>query len=511
MKISVSDAIDNFQTVDCSTVKELATLACQKNISTGIFKDGKRNIDSFLYAECIGLDIDNDNKAGTPALTLADAKELFVGKKHLILTTRSHQKEKNGSVADRFRVILFLETPITNAEDYYATWFKLKADYPAIDNQCKDPSRFWYRHGGIHSAGQGELIKPVKYVAPIKVDKPSVAVQPGQRGELSKMVYKFLADGVESGGRNGTVHKVAKEFQQALYPIEEAQERILEALERNDVIAHDFPESEAIATIASAYNRAPKHEPRLEETKPRAFTYAAVGDLLDKADEKVEWVVEGILGKGCIALIVGEPKLGKTTLVRQLEKCVLRGEKFLDRTVSKGTVLHFSFDEKPRTAMHHYRKLGLTKDDPMSLHFGPATTDEAKANFEEDLLRLKPTLVVIDTLFDKIQVESVNDYGSIKRALSWYSDVADRTGCLILFVHHTNKPSKDRGAGGGHSILGSTAIFGSVDCAMIFEKYPDNKDMRTIAVMGRGVEGFEKKVLKFDRVKQVYTIDEVEF
>lgn len=511
MKISVSDSIDNFQTVDCSTVKELATLACQKNISTGIFKDGKRNIDSFLYAECIGLDIDNDNKAGTPQLTLAEAKQIFAGKKHLILTTRSHQKEKNGNVADRFRVILFLDTPITTAEDYYATWFKLKADYPAIDNQCKDPSRFWYRHGGIHSAGQGELIKPVKYVAPVKQAPVTQEVSAGAKGELSKATLKLLEFGVEPGNRNGAVYKAAREFNQNLYTHEEAAERIVNALERNNVFDNDFTEEEVRLTIASAFKREAKHEPRLEETKPRAFTYAAVGELLDKADEKVEWVVDGILGKGCIALIVGEPKLGKTTLVRQLEKCVLRGDKFLDRTVTKGTVLHFSFDEKPRTAMHHYRKLGLTKDDPMNLHFGPATTEESRKDFEEDLMRLKPTLVVIDTLFDKIQVESVNDYGSIKRALSWYSDVADRTGSLILFVHHTNKPSKERGSGGGHSILGSTAIFGSVDCALIFERDKDNRDMRTIQVSGRGVEGFDKKVLKFDRVKQIYTIDEVEF
>lgn len=511
MKISISEGISEFQVMEFVTVKELAAQACKTNISTSVFKNGKRNIESFEFAECIGLDIDNDNKIGTPVLSIEEAAQAFEGLKHVILTTRSHRKEKHGVVADRFRVILFLETPITNAEDFYATWFYLKAKYPWIDNQCKDPSRFWYRHGGVYGGKDGALITPVKHVALPKETKDAPVSAPGTKGELSKATLKLLEFGVERGSRNGAVYKAAREFHQNLYTQEEAESRIVAALERNNIFSSDFTEDEVRTTIASAFSKDAKHDARVAEVKPRAFKYIGLGELLDREEEQEHWLVDGLLIKGGLSIMVGIPKIGKTTIIRQLERCVLRGESFLQRKVEKGTVLHYSFDEKARTAKRHYKTLGLTNEDPMMLHFGTADSDDHKQDLEEDLMAMKPALVVVDTLFDMVNADDVNSYGPIKRELAFYNALAERTGCHIMFIHHQNKPNKEYGRGSGHSILGSTAIFGSVDCCLIFERPDDKPDMRTIAAIGRGVDGFDKKILKFDKVKQIYSIDEVEF
>ena len=51
-------------------------------------------------------------------MTIDQAKLVFQDYAHAILPTRNHRKEKNGEVADRFRVFLQLEEPITNEKTF---------------------------------------------------------------------------------------------------------------------------------------------------------------------------------------------------------------------------------------------------------------------------------------------------------------------------------------------------------------------------------------------------------
>jgi AAA domain len=80
-------------------------------------------------------------------------------------------------------------------------------------------------------------------------------------------------------------------------------------------------------------------ESRIE--KPHGFTLARVSDLLAEPEEATPWLVDGLLGSGGVSLTVARPKIGKTTLIRYLARCVARGEPFLGRATAQGTVLLF--------------------------------------------------------------------------------------------------------------------------------------------------------------------------
>ena len=130
MNISIIDSQDQGKVIEVLTIKdtyELAALIKNENWSPGEFNNGRRTNNTFKKTEIFALDVDD-------GCTLAQAKETFAKYKHVIATSKSHQKSKGGVVADRFRVVLFLDRPIHSDGEYKATFAHLKGLFPFIDD-----------------------------------------------------------------------------------------------------------------------------------------------------------------------------------------------------------------------------------------------------------------------------------------------------------------------------------------------------------------------------------------
>jgi hypothetical protein len=502
MQISISDPseIARFTAVDIKDLKQMVDLCLRKNFSPAIFKDGKRNLANFEVAHCIGLDVDNDGR--TPSMSLEQAKVTFKDLKHLILPSRSHQKLKDGKIEDRFRVILFFSEPITDVDTFYATWFWCKKMWPAIDPQCKDPSRFYYRHSSAASIREdGYLINP-ELPKPKEVTKGNVELadlSPDSRGKLSRATLEFLLNGAEKGNRNGSTYKVAKEFQQNLFTLEETEARIIGALTFTDTFARDFTEAEAVQTIRSAFNTEAKHDPRI---KVKAFNLLPIGELY-KTNSKVEWIVDNLLTVGGVSLMSSDPKAGKSTLVRQLIREVLRGQVFLGRQCKQGSVHYYGIEEQLEIVNSSFKRLGLMNNEPLLVHIGDPLADTKMEDFKDILLQTRPALAVIDTLFDFVDVESENNYKEVKRELRKMRNIARETGTHILLVHHNSKGSKDDKRRGNRGILGSQAIAGGVDTIMVLEV---EGNTRLITSSGREIKRWVNRELVFDLKDCTYSL-----
>lgn len=510
MKISIctSGNLREFVAKEITDVQNIKKAITSYRYSLGTFKDNQRCKENFIEASMIGLDFDD-------GMSIEAAQIAFKQYKHLIAPTKSHQKEKNGVVCDRFRVILFLETPITDNSTFEATWWSLYQAYPKLDRACKDSSRYFEPSNEVYSErlNDGLLISPVTPLSKSEKPKEKLEIPPGQRGTLGKRTLDFLVNGAKPGTRHNEIYAAARDAHQNLYP----KEWLIKQLEALVQTSGDpaFTDDHALKTVDAAYGKDPKHDPRIEPNEPnleepeaRAFSYISLGDVLSMPDKEEDWLVQGLLIKGGMSMIVGAPKIGKTTLVRQLEKAILRGEPFLGRKTQKGPILHYSFDEKARTAKRHYRTLGLNANDPLMLHFGAAGTEKHILEFEEDLVRLKPVLAVVDTLFDMADVEDINSYIPIKKKLTIFGTIAEKTNCHILFIHHQTKPNQNYASGSGISVLGSQAIFASVDACMVFEQVKDSNH-RTLAVHGRGIDDFDKTQLVFSKEKQIYVKEDI--
>ncbi len=502
MQISIAEPnnIEFFAPVPIKNLNEMVDLCLRKNFSPAIFTNGKRNLQNFERAYCIGLDIDNDGKRKTPEMTIEEAKLAFKDYKHLILPSRSHRKEKHGKVCDRFRVIVFLSQPISDLETFYATWFWLKEQWPAIDDACKNPDRFYFKHSAVSSVQEtGLLFSPV---APKPKPATSIAVlnvAPGERGKLSKNTLEYLEKGPEVGDRNQGTVRVAKDFQQNLYPIDEAMIRIVEALHQTDTITRDFTEAEVIRTIRSAYNSDARHEPRIRQ---KAFDLVRLHELY-RTTRTLDWIVDSLLTVGGVSLMSSDPKAGKSTLVRQLMREVLRGQTFLGRKCKQGIVHYFAIEEQLEVVNASFKRLGLTNDEQLYVHVGDPLAETKMEDFRDLLLEHRPALAVIDTLFDFLDVESENSYKEVKRELRRIRNIARETGTHILLVHHNSKGNKEDKRRGNRGILGSQAIAGGVDTIMVLEV---EGTTRLITTSGREIKRWSNRELVFDSKDATYSL-----
>lgn len=487
MDISVSsDITKGFKTVRIKDDKDLEQTITKTNWSSGIFKDGYRNRKNFLYADCIALDIDNTSG---PEIKIEDAVKIFAEYKALIIPTQSHQKPKQTHpvAVDRFRVILPLSDRITDPDTYYGTFNYLKNKFPFIDKACGDPSRYWKpsRAGAITIAGK--VLSPVARTKSVETIKPDVPF----KGTLLPATYNFLIFGATGGNWNSSLYLAAIDLHSQGYSKEESIS-ILETATRN--YEGSLNESD-VKTIDSAYNATPEHTKR---GAVNSFNFQKVGDIIN-TEESINWLVGDLLTQGGLSIIAGAPKSGKSTIIRQLAKCIAQGIPFLSRPCSQGPVIYLALEEQKALLSSQLKQLGVTNDDPFFIHCGPVQSPDKKEDLRKFVIKERPALVVIDTLLLFTDGQDVNNYNEMYSILTYFREIARDSGAHILLVHHTNKSQ----AGGAASILGSNAIHGSVDCAIIFCNV---NGTRKITSSQRGGMPFDNVPLEFDATKQTYDI-----
>jgi hypothetical protein len=231
--------------------------------------------------------------------------------------------------------------------------------------------------------------------------------------------------------------------------------------------------------------------PKQEGSKEMAFT--ALDDLLAEPDENVSWVLDGILPSGGPSVIAGKPKAGKSVWTRNLIHCVVMGLPFLGRSVEQGPVLYCAFEEKRGEVRKHFRLMG-TKG-PLYLFINVAPPDAIR-QLEEAVVRIKPVLVVIDTLFKLCRIKDGNDYSQAITAIEPLLKLARESGAHLLTVHHAGKGERQ----GGDSILGSTGIFATVDTAIILKR---GDKYRTVWTIQRYGDDLEETTLQWDAERKM--------
>jgi hypothetical protein len=317
---SVSDEI----TID--SINELCAVISGYSWSPGVFSNRRRLIANLSRIDLLVLDVD----AGC---SLDDARELFSEYRHIIATSRNHQKDKHGVVCDRFRVVLFLSSPITNDKDFKSTWESVRSQFPFIDDACKDSSRFFYPSPMVVSINnEGSLVEVKPFVEPTPKSSTNV-LQTGAKGELWKSTLEFLKFGAPAGQRHHALVNAVGNMREQGYAIDEVFE-LIETMSHDSMADWTQPGLNALdrKTIERMFNREMKYEFKEKEEKEALFVKA--DELLGEAFEyladkdKVKGEPTGIEGldkllgggfrTGELTVLMAQAKTGKNTFYHYL-------------------------------------------------------------------------------------------------------------------------------------------------------------------------------------------------
>lgn len=191
-------------------------------------------------------------------------------------------------------------------------------------------------------------------------------------------------------------------------------------------------------------------------------------ELLAGPIPEVDWLWGSWLARGDLALLVGDPGVGKSLLALCLADAVRRGGLFLDERCTRGRVGIIDL-ENPLGEVHkRLRQIGVTGNDVAGLAYvhgqpinltDPAGLAQLRGTIEEHEL----DLVVIDSLRRAAPGLDENDSAEVAAVFSPLRQLTATSGRVIVVIHHARKRIGDNPTDAGQMVRGSGDLVASVD------------------------------------------------
>lgn len=186
----------------------------------------------------------------------------------------------------------------------------------------------------------------------------------------------------------------------------------------------------------------------------------------------LDFLVDGLLARGHLAMLGGRSKSGKSWLVAQLAQALDSGCPFLGRDVQPARVLYLALEDKrsrlkrrsiqlgwtPRTTTFDYR-IGRFNGPPGQVGPGLQLIERVAWDFD---------VILIDTLIATLDGNiSENDNTQMATIVNELAEIAHAMQCAILLVHHTNKGMSDDVF---NLLRGASALRGAYDVGLLLDR-----------------------------------------
>ncbi|AMV25484.1 hypothetical protein VT84_13885 [Gemmata sp. SH-PL17] len=238
----------------------------------------------------------------------------------------------------------------------------------------------------------------------------------------------------------------------------------------------------------------------------RGFKWASELAAPPKADD---WIWEGYLPRGAVALLSALWKAGKTTLLSHLLRACGDGGTFLGKPLKASKVLYVS-EEGERHWVRRRDTLGL--NDNVGFYLQPFPTRPLQAGWLGFVSQLKADvenhafdLVVFDTLAKLWPVQEENDASAVDAALMPLWEVT-RAGAGVLLIHHLRKSGGQEYTGSRGS--GALSAFPDILIELTRFDAADAKDRkRVLRAKGRYEETPDELVIELVNGEYVAVAD----
>lgn len=202
--------------------------------------------------------------------------------------------------------------------------------------------------------------------------------------------------------------------------------------------------------------------------------------------ENLDWLWYPYIARGEVTILEGDPGLGKSYLAQMVSMAICDGRKLPSvkmRAPTTGKVAYFDIEN----AAGAVTKKRLLQNDARRLdHFYQETEpftiddDETMDCVYEAIERLRPTLVVFDTLNTYMGSTDTGNTYDTQQTFKRFGDIARRFNCAVMVLRHLTKSSK--GVQALYRGQGSIAFAGFARVVMTVGVDPEDTENRVVAV-----------------------------
>ena len=151
-------------------------------------------------------------------------------------------------------------------------------------------------------------------------------------------------------------------------------------------------------------------------------------------------LVDRLIRMASVALIFGDPKTAKSTMLRVLGMLIASGEgSFLGRRAATGPVLYVSLDE-PDDSVDEHLELIQIEGAPFIIHqdHGGRRLPKTHARFgwvADWAKDVDAVAIIVDTMpkFAGMEDDRLNDFGTMQAVMGRYQALAEQTGAAGVF------------------------------------------------------------------------------
>lgn len=233
-------------------------------------------------------------------------------------------------------------------------------------------------------------------------------------------------------------------------------------------------------------------------------TITALTLITDDSLKQEKQLLEGVFETTGLACIAGATDTGKSMLLRDLAIAISQEDDtflgFKLNSKSNNVLFISTEDSKSKTAeLLRIQTEGLIDNSLNRIHF-IFNPDDALIEAKEALDLIKVDVVFVDCFQDAFQGDAIKS-GDVRNYLNKWQKLSEEKGCLIIFLHHTNKRS-EFDAPSKHNLNGSQGFQAKMRTVVELRTDPSDKNKRHFCIVKGNYLKSEQKdrsfVLYFD-------------